>query len=284
MDDSSTASWSPGYPAGKDERVTLLDLDLQTTISDRRPGVTVIDYPLDNPACFWIDSRHVYLRVNWGLWCTVSLSNPNHIAALRAARYCRITHSQDNEISEVTAPVFHIAELPGGLFVQEDKKEPDDGDPPSEEPPTGQQRAIAFLQASIPSELDVQAFTNVIADGKPIDFVVSDDNAAVIFAVFPRDEDFVAISGDDDDDASDPSVEISDTLLDVLDRQRRWIADQDDEAEVKIAIVASSKTLESMADVWCDLLYEKEVELVEYDEYADFIGGLFHKIGDDGDD
>lgn len=131
MKDFSTTSLNPCYLNKKESKVAFADCELQTFMSDRRPGITVIDYSLESPACFWIDSSHVYLRVNWSQWCTVSLSSPNHIAALCATSYCRITHSQDNEISECLAPVFHIEELPRELFdskFKEDQVEDEDDD------------------------------------------------------------------------------------------------------------------------------------------------------------
>lgn len=131
MKDFSTTSLNPCYLNKKESKVAFADCELQTFMSDRRPGITVIDYSLESPACFWIDSSHVYLRVNWSQWCTVSLSSPNHIAALCATSYCRITHSQDNEISECLAPVFHIEELPRELFdskFKEDQEEDEDDD------------------------------------------------------------------------------------------------------------------------------------------------------------
>ena len=131
MKDFSTTSLNPCYLNKKESKVAFSDCELQTFMSDRRPGITVIDYSLESPACFWIDSSHVYLRVNWSQWCTVSLSSPNHIAALCATSYCRITHSQDNEISECLAPVFHIEELPRELFdskFKEDQEEDEDDD------------------------------------------------------------------------------------------------------------------------------------------------------------
>lgn len=121
MDGFLTTTWRPCYPVRTNMAVTLTDCELQTFISDRRPGIAVIDYPLDSPACFWTDDGQLYLRVNWSQWCTVSLANKNHVAALSTAHYCRITHSLNNVISEVLAPVFHIEKLPCELFPQNDE-------------------------------------------------------------------------------------------------------------------------------------------------------------------
>ena len=127
------SAWRPRYPRRKEESVRLVDCELQTFASDRRPGISVVDVELDRPACFWIAPEHVYLRANWGLWCTVALSNPDHVSALCAARRCRIAHSMDNTLRELTAPVFHVEELPRELFAPETGGgESDPGDPEPE--------------------------------------------------------------------------------------------------------------------------------------------------------
>lgn len=266
-DDSSTAFWRPSYPIGRDEEVSFADCELQTFISDRRPGITVMDYPLESPACFWIDSSHVYLRVNWGQWCTVSLSSPNHVTALCAARYCRITHSQNNEIRECLAPVFHIKELPRELFKSEFGNESrEQGNETSKK-----QISISKLQTRILPDMEAMAFTHVAIESELLDFVLSSDDVAFVFDVYPEDEDYAAAPIGDEDAASDLNATvISAKRLDKLMKQVNALKEIADGAVVHAAIIASENTLESMRNAWKDKLDEMNVFLVDYRDFEDF--------------
>ncbi len=87
----SVTAWHPEFPDPLDEKVDFLDCELDTYISDRRPGITAQDYSVEAPAVFWTDSSHIYARLNWKQWVSVSVSSPEHVAVICAARYCRIT-------------------------------------------------------------------------------------------------------------------------------------------------------------------------------------------------
>lgn len=280
----SNPGWIPAYPRRKDSKVRLSDCELQTFISGHCPGVTIVDIPLDHPAFFWTDANHVYVRANWETWCTVSLSNPVHVAALCAARNCRITHSMDNAIIEKTAPVFHIEGLPQELFGQDaDEEAPD---------PKGlvrkKDRSIAMLSERVPSDGDVRAFSRVkLEGGESADLVLSSDELAIAFAVYPEDEDYVARPRGDNEPVSDSTEPIiSETLIDKMVCFLGALRKMDSDAELHAAIIASPSTLESMREAWKDSLEKSKIQLVAYPDFDDFRRKYFplpECVGDDED-
>ena len=62
------SSWRPQYPESKDQEVRLRDTSLEIFDSDNLPGIFVKNEQIENPACFWIDQNHIYLRLNWATW------------------------------------------------------------------------------------------------------------------------------------------------------------------------------------------------------------------------
>ena len=279
----SNPGWIPAYPCRKDSKVRLSDCELQTFISGHCPGVTIVDIPLDRPAFFWIDANHVYVRANWETWCTVSLSNPVHVAALCAARNCRITHSMDNEIIDKTAPVFHIEALPQELFGRDsDEDAPDPMDPVRKK-----DRAIAMLRERVPSDGDVLTFSHLELEGESADLVLSTDEIAIAFAVYPEDEDYVARPRGDNKlfpDSTEPLI--SETLIDKLIRFLGALKNIDSDVELHAAIIASPSTLESMREAWKDTLEKSNIQLVGYPEFDDFRRKYFplpECVGDDED-
>lgn len=272
--------WRPAYPSPNDERVELQDCELQTFVSNGHPGVFVPDHQLDAPACFWIDANHVYVRLNWGKWATVSLSNPSHVAAMCAAPYCQITHSLNGESRDLTAPVHHIAGLPAALFTSADGK-------PGCARASGMEKdlAISALADSIPSDLDAMAFRHVRLDGEDLDLVVSNDELAVVFAVYPEDEDHVACPrmARKESTGTEPCG-IPATLLDDLVGQRAKLCEMGSDATISLAIVASTETLENMRNAWGEELEDKEIELVEYQEFEIFLRAHFPPVDEDDEE
>lgn len=282
--------WKPDYPGPKDRRVQMEDGDLQTYISDMRPVISLSGKKADHPACFWIDREHIYLRLDWALWHPVETSNLQFASALCGAYYCRILLATNDGVKEMVAPVFHVAELPPELFARQEKASAADGDSDmdSEESPFSSKReAIFALSQSIPDDLDAMAFRYVSLDGLPIDLVVSSDEKAVIFAVFPENEDLVACPPGAETEFPESSA-ISVTCLDRLVRQRETLSKMEPNAQSRLAIIAGEATLESMRAFWADELAEREIELVDYSGYEDFLRRHFPSLDDeddgDGDD
>ncbi|MBQ7694096.1 MAG: hypothetical protein IJT50_03135 [Lentisphaeria bacterium] len=108
--------WRPRDPGAGGDKVRMLDSELTAYISDKKPMIIVERESVEDPACFWIDHEHVYLRINWEKWAPVSRSNPELAASLCRSRYCRVTAVVDKVVADCIVPVFHIAALPEELF------------------------------------------------------------------------------------------------------------------------------------------------------------------------
>lgn len=144
--------------------------------------------------------------------------------------------------------------------------------------------AIQMLVNSIPADMDSMAFKNVKLEDELIDFVVSSDDVAVLFAVYPEENDYVAVTR-----ASEVNItslddnELSATRLDALVKQREILHKMETDAELHLAIIASSATLESMRSAWPDELMEKEIELVGYADFESFLKKYFQMLDNDSD-
>ena len=280
MNESDPApQWSPDYPDKRDKRVELSDFELQTFISDKRPGISVIDYPLESPACFWIDSQHVYLRVNWSQWCTVSLSSADHVAAICASHYCRITHSDNNELSDVTAPVYHIAELPCEILAPESVKETIVEGPKESMAVPGEyaeclDKVAKIVGAKFPT---LSVFPSVKFDGDYAAIAVSSDSLAVLMDVLPEDRDFV-FAPDTGKNRHNPmnrwtSNVVSLDFVTKLKRLQVWLKDAEPDCEIKIGLVANKNTLDELLGFADDDLVG--FNLFTYENLADCLGVLF---------
>ena len=277
----SPSSWRPSYPDPKDRQVGMVDCSVQTFISSHRPAISFSDRPLEDPACFWIDPDHIYARLNWGQWCVVEPSTPDFAAAICASHYCQMSQTLDNIIRDMSAPVYHIAELPRELFVRPSKG------PPFEKPLSQKKtKAVDSLVEAIPPLVDAMPFKHVVLDGTQVDLVVSSDDLAVLFAVYPEDADYSASPLQAEFGARDPDdLEIPTTVLDDLVRHRASLARMDPHAELHLAIIAGPATLESMRNHWGDKLAEKDIELVEYPDFVEYLLERFSLFNDkeDGD-
>jgi hypothetical protein len=110
--------WQPKYPKRDVKQVSLDNYSFQTYTTDKKAGIIVQDLELEDPACFWIDYEHVYLRVNWSTWGTVSTSNKKQILSLCNSHFCMIMDSRNNSIQESILPVYRISALPKILFPE----------------------------------------------------------------------------------------------------------------------------------------------------------------------
>ena len=144
-------------------------------------------------------------------------------------------------------------------------------------------RAISTLAELVEKDsgIDAMSFKHVSLEGKIADLVISNDDVAVIFAVYPEENDYVAVQRNDDKEEPLEYNELSATRLDTLVKQREFLKKEETDAEFHLAIIASSATLESMRSVWPDELREKEIELVEYADYESFLGKYFQMLDSD---
>lgn len=283
--------WVPDYPKAMDKKVSLLNIGLETYLSDKRPGVTIINSPIESPACFWIDKNHLYLRANWEQWFTISLDSPDHVAAICAAHYCHITYSLNNEISNDTAPVYRITELPGELFaetvVEEDVT--DDGDDAKEEVSSATQREVSdyekcqkrvteIIKVDYP---ELTIFKDTEIDGDHVALAVADESTVVVLLdILPEDRDFTFIP-DTGENLHNPmnSWETNVIALDFISKLQRIRThlknEPDAEVEVIIGLVANKTTLDELQFFFADELEDSNLKLFTYAELSDELGKLF---------
>ena len=279
--ESPVTPWLPEYPAAKDGKVSMLDFELQTFLSDQRPGISVNECPIESPACFWIDRSHIYLRANWAQWCTVSLSSPGHVAALCAARHCRVFYSVDNEIGEAVAPVYHVAALPAEIFPPEG---PVDGSAQAEpsEPAENCDEYIAcqnkigeIVKSAFPN---LHMYPNVVFDGDHVAVAVANDSLAALLDVLPENRDF-AFAPDSGKNLHNPmksweSDVVSLDFVAKLRRLRTWLKTQEPDSDVEIGLVANRRTLEQLR-AFAEGVDIGDLHMFTYEGLADGLGKLF---------
>ena len=268
--------WQPTYPKAQNQKIEFSEEILQTMVVNERAGLSVNNVPLDSPACFCTASGDLYARLNWGHWCMVSKSNPKHVAAIRAAHYCRITLSLNNEIKDFVAPVFHVRELPRELFGS------------SADPFRARRKkaAIAELKCSMPEGVDAMAFTGVVLDNEKLDLVVSSDDDSIVFKVFPEDDVLSALPiGVKQEGAGTSANGIASDLLDNLVRQRGAIEKEGGpDTTVRAAIIAGPDTLSSMRDTWNDELVKRDIDLVVFSDFANYVKKHMPLLEEEGEE
>ena len=274
-----TTSWHPEYPDPVDEVVEFLDLEFETYISDRRPGITAQDYNIEDPAVFWIDSSHIYVRLNWKQWVSVSVSTPEHVAAICAARYCRITSSLNNVIKDDTAPVYRIETLPYEIFFSAEEKAAA-GEKPcvagAKEFTESQMRVIEILQTVGEG---TSVFPSVNIDGDHAAVAISTDRLAVLMDILPEGRDFTFCprTGTDQHNPMNrwETDVVSLDFFDKLDRLRNTLKrSEGGDAEVKLGLVANWNTLWNLREI-ADEETLAELNLFTYDSLEDGIKELF---------
>lgn len=294
-DGSAETPWRPKYPASRDKKVILFRCDLQTYISDRRPGITVIDFQLDSPACFWIDHSHLYLRANWEQWCTVSQSDPDQVAAICSSHYCHITQSLNNVICDFTAPVYRIKELPPEIFAskeeQEGKEEEEETEETSEEETPDSQtmevgsedyqeclsKVMKIVQEKCPG-LDL--FPNLNFDGDHAAIAVSTEDKALLLDLLPENRDFQFFSETGENLHNPMDKWASDLVfLDFVTklkriRKRLKQTMSEDEGEVRIGLVANRTTLDNLRGI-AEFIELGDLNLFTYDNLADGVNEMF---------
>lgn len=287
MDDEAplATSWRPEFPDPLDEKVEFFDCELETYISDRRPGITVQDYRIDAPAVFWIDSSHLYVRLNWKQWASVSVSSPENVAAICAAHYCRITSSMNNVIRDDMAPVYRVEALPREIFVSAEEKGADDERTwvaGTKEFAESQMRVIEMLQLV---GRGTSVFPSIEIDGDHAAVAISTDNLAVLMDILPEGHDFTfgPRTGTNQHNPMDHwetdvvSLDFLDTLKRLGDTLKRA---EGGDAEVKLGLVANWNTLYNFREI-ADEEMLAELNLFTYDSLADGVKELFALYDDD---
>ena len=277
-DDAPLATpWHPAFPDPMDEKVEFLDFELETYISDRRPGITAQDYSIEDPAVFWTDSSHIYVRLNWKQWVSVSISTPEHVAAICAARYCRITSSMNNVIKDDTAPVYRIETLPYEIFFTAAEKAENEVEScvvGSKEFAESQMRVIDILQTT---GRDISVFPNVGIDGDHAAVAISHDNFAVLLDVLPEGRDFTFCPSTGTDQHNPMNRWETDVVsldfFDKLKRIRDSLTSADENSEVKLGLVSNWNTLWNLRE-FADEEMLAELNLFTYDSLEEGIKGL----------
>jgi len=241
----SAKSWVPDLPSGNDAQITLNNNELQTFIEDGRPGIIVVDQELVDPACFWIDRNHVYLRVNWSTWSTVSLSSPDHVASLCKAYMAKITHCINNVVNGHIIPVYHIAELPEELFHNSDDTENElvQFDTYDE----CFQKVSRIVESASKT---LSTFRLVQLDDDVASAVISSDNYAIIIDFLSEDRYcvFTPAAGQEVHQAMFywPSMEIPLDFVDKLKRMKKALEKMEPEARIEIGFLANPETIEEL--------------------------------------
>ena len=278
--------WCPAYPDPLDEAVGFLDLEVETYISDRRPGITVQNYSIEDPAVFWTDSSHIYLRFNWKQWGTVSVSTPEHVAAICAARYCRITSSMDNVIKDDTAPVYRVETLPREISFSAEEKAAIVAESyvaGSSEFTQSQRQVVEILRTV---EGGTTVFPNVEIDGDHAAVAILQDNFIVLMDVLPEGRDFTFCPSTGTDQHNPMNRWETDVVsldfLDKLKRIRDSLMRADENSGVKLGLVANWNTLYNLRDI-ADEETLAELYLFTYDSLAEDVKELFasHEKGSD---
>lgn len=133
------------------------------------------------------------------------------------------------------------------------------------------------------SNLDAMGFANVLLDEFTIDFAVSSDDECVLFAVFPSDMDYVA--GDECVETGDspkrsidclgPGDTISPRLIELLEQEKESLHRLEEDAAIRVAILASMGSIGSMQKKWGGRLKTSNVRLVTHDFFLTYLQSVF---------
>jgi hypothetical protein len=281
-------NWEPAYPASESTRVKLENDWLLTDIYKRLPYVCYSDEdePLEDPACFWIDSAHVYMRCNWGKWCTVSTFNDDHIKQLLGSSYCYVGYAKDeNTVKCAVAPVYHITKLPKDVFEKTSYIEeyrrlfPKKEDECSFDPgialeelrrsgkPSSNASDLARLYNLYYESADLRDFADLFKDDLKFGLNAKVKEDAVDLAVR---KDGQVLLLDFLDDAHWDSFPVN---FRKLRRMRRHLKKTDPFAQVEIGIVADPRALEDILEEDYDLA---DLRLIPRDKLKKNIYSVFY--------
>lgn len=277
-----TTSWHPDFPDPLDEKVKFLDHELETYISNRCPGITAQDYSIDTPAVFWIDSSHLYVRLNWKQWVSVSVASPENVAAICAARYCHITSSMNNVIRDDMAPVYRIEALPHEIFFSAEEEKAAEAD--EAKSPAADTIEFFRCQARVLEILETVGGGTSVVPGVEIGgdcaaVAITTDSLAVLMDILPEGRDFTFCPRTgvpphyplNRGDADVISLDFADELKRLHDTLKN---SEGVDAEVKLGLVANWNTLCNLQEIADEATLE-ELELFTYDSLAEGVKELF---------
>ena len=280
--------WRPEYPEAKDVSVQMWNCEFQTFMSDRRPGINVENYQVESPACFWVDYDHVYLRVNWTMWSSISLSSPEQVVAICNAHYCRIIYSSNNVISECTAPVYHISALPEELFNDGTFNEEESvlmTEKTSSNKSEFQQCLDRINQIVKENLKGLSVFSRVKLGDDCAPVVISNDDHAIIMDFLPENRNFTFIPPNKDNRYrlvdNWPKNEISLDFIEKLRKMQKCLAKLEPYATIDIGFLANTKTLELLL-LRCAIIspdgtseWISDFKLFSYEKFGACLASLF---------
>ena len=230
-------SWRPQYPESKDQEVRLRDTSLEIFDSGNLPGIFVKDGQIEDPACFWIDQDHIYLRINWSTWSPVSLSDSAQAKAFCDAVSCRIASAANNmAVNQVVAPVYHIAALPKNVRVRTEDE---------------YRKCIQTITQIIHVlSDDLQVFEQLNFGDETASAGIASDCQLVILDVLPEDRSFVFTPADGEEKYRVmnewPTDRVSLDFIEKLRRLKKTIAKQEPESRIDIGLLADETTIEAL--------------------------------------
>jgi len=245
--------WQPNFPTVRESRVSLRDFEFQTNVANNRAGIIVQDQTLEDPACFWIDYSHVYLRTNWSLWSTVSLDSPEQVVSICNAHFCRVSLIKNNDLSDRTVPVYHIAALPPELF-QEDGENLTAKLKKSQGGKDEYKQCLDLVKETVATVgKDLGVFEHVKFGHGIAACVISDDEHAIILDFAPPDREFDFVPGTGEElhrlAASWPSDEISMDFVEKLREVKAELAKLEPDVRIDIGFLANVATIENLRQV-----------------------------------
>ena len=273
--------WRPAYPESKDARVQLQSCDFQTFISDRRPGINVTDHPVEAPACFWIDHEHVYLRVNWSMWSSISLDSPEQVVAICNAHYCRVIYSTGNVIGESSAPVYRIAELPRELFNNNSNDgDSEDDFADSHKDKSEFQQCVDRIRKIVKGKEGVSVFPRCTLGDDCAPVVISNDEHAIIMDVLPDERNFIFCSPEGKkrhqriENWSTHIVSLD--FIEQLRNLKKTLAELEPEAIIDIGFLANGNTLSALHSYFdMDADDISDLKLFSYESLGEKLEFLF---------
>ena len=148
-----------------------------------------------------------------------------------------------------------------------------------------QQRCIQELDRQVEdSDIVAAGFKNVLFDGHRFDFVVSNDDVAVLFAVFPPETDFKVGGGEGEETGDVPKKTqdcigedntISPRLIDMMLQHEETLRRIEENAEIRLAVLAGGNTLQAIEGAWGEKLRDAGIELVSHESAMDYLRSVF---------
>ena len=255
--------WKPKYPEAKDSVIELRDEELSTYIYEKKPGVNIVEYPLDNPACFFIDSERVYFRINWKLWVKVSHANPKDVEALIYSPACQIYYASGSNYSTLTAPVYRIKELPPELFGKCEDVPKDRVEEEFENKELNKRNEfiekVKFILTDLP--IDVAVFDNLNLGGGIIPFALAVDELCLILEVMLLKD-----------------IGSEEAVVEKLKCARNCLENNDiGGAKVATGIIGDANTIKFLSE-FADKDMMADVHLISIDQLEESIVSIFRNV------